>query len=209
METSIKFTTRDLASLKNPQAVNCIDYFRKLFIKDLPESIIDNCWIAGGGVKDWFTDGKVKNDCDFFCVDRKTMATLVYHLRNTYKFEHFLITKNAIKGFGFIKGVKINIDVVKKDFQNAIDTLEKFDFTVCCFAVCNDKFYWHESAPFDLLKNRLVINALPHPVDTMKRMQKYIKKGFFACNGTMMTIAKAIAELDANDESQFEHYKFD
>lgn len=205
----IKFITRDDASMKMPQAVNCIDYFRKLFIKKLPETIENDCWIAGGGVKDWFIDGKVKNDCDFFCINRKVMATLVYHLRKEYQFKHFLITKNAIKGFGFIKGVKINIDIVKKEFQNAIDTLEKFDFTVCCFAVCNDKFYWHESAPFDLLKKRLVINDLPHPVDTMKRMQKYINKGFFACNGTMMTVAKSIAELDANDESQFKHYKFD
>lgn len=206
---TIKSISRDGAALKMPQAVNCIDYFRKIFIKNLPDNLQTNVWIAGGGVKDWFLTGKVENDCDFFSNTRSNMAKLVYHLRNNYQFKHFLITKNAIKGFCMINGKKLNVDIVKKEFQNAADTIEKFDFTVCCFAVCNDTFYWHESAPFDLLKKRLVINNLPHPVDTMKRLQKYINKGFFACNGTMMTIAKAIAELDSNDESQFEHYKFD
>lgn len=153
METKIKFLTRDSASLSMPQATNCIDYFRSLIIKNIPDSLIDSVWIAGGGVKDWFVEGRIKNDCDLFCVDRKSMASLAFHLRKSIQFKHFLITKNAIKGFGFIKGVKINIDIVKKESSSPTDTLEKFDFTICCFAVCNDKFYWHESAPFDLLKN--------------------------------------------------------
>lgn len=205
----IKVISREEATICMPQAVNCVDYFRKLIVRELPEDISDKVWVAGGGVKDWFIEGKIKNDCDFFCKDRKSMAILTYYLRNKYNFKHFIITKNAIKGYILMNGIKMNVDIVKKEFINPVDTLEKFDFTICCFAVCDDKFYWPESAPFDLLKKRLVINNLPHPVDTMKRLQKYINKGFFACNGTMMTIAKAIAELDANDESQFEHYKFD
>lgn len=206
---NIRQLNRESAELTMPQAVNCIDFFRKLFIKDLPDELHSNVWVAGGGVKDYFVSGKIENDIDFFSSDRKFMAKLVVHFRNKYQFKHFLITKNAIKGYLFVKGKKINVDIVKKEFQNPVDTLSKFDFTICCFSVCNDTFFWNESAPFDLLRKRLVINELPHPVDTMKRLQKYTKKGYFACNGTILTIAKGINKIDNSESGIFDFYKFD
>jgi len=175
----------------------------------LPEEMQKTCWIAGGSIRDYFQKGYCKNDIDFFCQDRKAMADLVKWLRNNRQFKHYLITKNAIKGCVTIGEKRIDVDVVKKEFQNATSTIEKFDFTVCCFAVSADNFYFHQSAPFDLLRKRLVINELPHPVDTLKRLNKYIKKGFSACNGTLMTLAKSLAEQDPSDESIFEFYKFD
>lgn len=192
-----------------PQATNCIDYFRQIFFRWMPEELNKSVWIAGGSIRDYFQKGYSKNDIDFFCVDRKSMADLVRWLRNERQFKHFLITKNAIKGYIEFKGKKIDVDIVKKPFQNPTDSIEKFDFTVCCFACNADNFYYHISAPYDLLRNKLVINDLPHPVDTLKRLNKYIKKGFTACNGTLMTLAKSLAEQDPNDASIFEFYKFD
>lgn len=191
-----------------PQASNVISHFRAYYFKDMPEDLTKSVWIAGGAVRDWFSKCK-KTDVDFFCQDRKIMATLVYWLRNNKGYKHYLITKNAIKGYIVINGKNYDVDIVKKEFQNPTDSIEKFDFTVCCFAVNADNFYYHISAPMDLLKMKLVINDLPHPVDTLKRLNKYTKKGFNACNGTLMTLAKSIAEQDPNNESLFEFYKFD
>lgn len=192
-----------------PQSVNCIDYFNGLFFKNMPDDLKSNIWIAGGGIKDWFTDGHVINDCDFFCVDRKSMAKLILFLRSKYSFKHFILTKNAVKGVLTINGSKMNVDIVKKPFQNPLECISKFDFTVCCFSVNSDAFFYHISAPFDLIRMRLVINELPHPVDTLKRLNKYVKKGYTACNGTLLTLAKSIAQQDINDESIFSFYKFD
>ena len=191
-----------------PQATNCISHFRSFYFKHMPEDLTKNIWIAGGAVRDWFCKSK-KTDVDFFCSDRKSMADLVRWLRNNRQYKHYLITKNAIKGYIVINGKNYDVDIVKKEFQNPTDSIEKFDFTVCCFAVNADNFYYHVSAPMDLLKMKLVVNELPHPVDTLKRLNKYTKKGFTACNGTLMTLAKAIAEQDPNNQSLFEFYKFD
>jgi hypothetical protein len=192
-----------------PQAINCMDYFNKRFFKQFSEDLNKNIWIAGGAIRDWFADGKVTKDIDFFCKDRKTMAMLVRELRSKFQYKAYLITKNAIKGYGFVFGKKIDIDIVKKEFESPTICIDAFDFTVCCMAVNADNFYYHKSAIFDLIRKRLVIHKLPHPVDTLKRLNKYIQKGFLACNGTLLTLAKSIAGQDANNESIFEFYKFD
>lgn len=196
------------SQLLMPQASNCILHFRSLYFNHIPEDINRKIWIAGGAVRDWFHTSK-KSDCDFFAEDRLTMAELVRWLRKNRQFKHYLITKNAIKGYITVNDKKYDVDIVKKPFQNATDCIENFDFTVCCFAVNADNFYYHISAPFDLLKMKLVINKLPQPIDTLKRLTKYIDKGFKACNGTLMTLAKKIAEQDPTNEDIFAFYKFD
>lgn len=197
------------SELQMPQARNCMDYFRRMFLADLPDDLKKSCWIAGGAVKDWFEHGYVKNDVDFWCVDRTAMYLLTRYLRRNYEFRGFLFTKNAIKGYVTIKGRKINVDVVKKPFMNPLDSIERFDFTICCFGVSSDNFYYHTSAPFDLLKKKIVVNNISDPVDSMRRLVKYINKGYKTCNGTILTISKEIAQMDSTDESIFDFYKFD
>lgn len=192
-----------------PQAVNLINYFRKRFLNHFPEELNNNIWIAGGCIRDWLTDGFVTKDVDFFSSNRKSMAELVINLRNNFSFKHYLITKNAIKGYCIVYGKRIDVDIVKKEFLNPFDCIDKFDFTVCCFAINFNNFYYHKSSIFDLIKRKLVVHNLPHPVDSLKRLNKYTQKGFIACNGTILTIAKAISELDAKNKSLFEFYKFD
>jgi len=199
----------DLAGNQLPQAVNCINYFRKRFLNEFSEDLNSRIWIAGGSVRDWLSDGKVSKDVDFFCVDRKSMAELVLELRRKFQFKAYLITKNAIKGYVQLWGKKLDVDIVKKPFSNPLECIDAFDFTVCCFAVQFNNFYYHNSSVFDLIKKRLVVHKLPHPVDSMKRMNKYTLKGFTACNGTILTIAKAISELDSTNKNMFDFYKFD
>lgn len=193
-----------------PQGANCIDFFRKRFLNHMSEDLNKRVWIAGGAIRDYFSEGRITKDVDFFAVDRKSMAELVLLLRKKFQYKHYLITKNAIKGHVQLWGKKIDVDIVKKPFPNPVSCADAFDFTVCCFAVSFDKFIYHKSAAFDLMKRRLVVHNLPHPVDSMKRMNKYIKKGFTACNGTILSIAKAVNQLDAaNTNDIFEFYKFD
>lgn len=184
-----------------PQIANCVQYFNYQFFKHIPEDI--QCWIAGGAVRDYFATGKMtESDVDFFLPDKKNMVRLLIVLRNKFKFKHYLITKNAIKGYGFIGKDKIDLDIVKVPFENKLKTIDGFDFTVCCFAVDRKECVFHPSAPFDLLRKRLVINALPFPVSTLQRMQKYLKRDYWICNGGMVEIAKGMSTIDWKDPLQ-------
>lgn len=184
-----------------PQVANAVQYFNHWFFKHIPEDL--PCWIAGGAVRDYFATGKMtESDVDFFLPDRKSMARLVIVLRNKFKFKHYLITKNAIKGYGYLGKDKVDIDIVKVVFEDKFKTIDQFDFTVCCFAVDRKEVAYHPSAPFDLLRKRLVINALPFPVSTLQRMQKYLKRDYWICNGGMVEIAKAMSKIDWQDPQQ-------
>lgn len=184
-----------------PQVANCVSYFTHWFFQHLPEDL--PCWIAGGAVRDYFSTGKMtESDVDFFLPDRKSMCRLVLELRKKFQFKHYLITKNAIKGYGYLKKEKISIDVVKVPFEDKYKTIDGFDFTVCCFAVDRKECVYHPSAPFDLLRKRLVINALPFPMSTLQRMQKYLKRDYWICNGGMVEIARALAKVDFTNPEQ-------
>lgn len=209
MKEILETVTREEGEMSMPQSVNCIDYFRKRFFKHFTDELNKKVWVGGGAIRDYFSEGLVTKDIDFFCVDRLAMAKLVKVLRNKFEYKHYLITRNAIKGYCMVWGKRIDVDIVKKPFKNPIECIDAFDFTVCCFACNADNFYYHKSAIFDLIRKRLVIHKLPHPVDSLKRLNKYTIKGFKACNGTLLTLAKAIAEQDPKNESLFDFYKFD
>jgi hypothetical protein len=184
-----------------PQLANCVSYFTHWFFKYIPEDI--PCWIAGGAVRDYFATGKMtESDVDFFLPDRKSMVRLVVCLRKVFKFKHYMITKNAIKGHGTVGKHSVSIDIIKLPFEDKLKTIDAFDFTVCCFAVDRKECVYHPSAPFDLLMKRLVINVLPYPVSSLQRIQKYLKRGYWICNGGMLEIAKSMGKVDFSSPEQ-------
>ena len=204
MENSYRVS---LAATQNefPQFQACNKYFNKL-IPGVFE--IGSIWIAGGAIRDFLEKGYVDSDIDFYSSNRSDLFRLVRFLRKEFQFKHYLITQNAIKGNVIIKGKKIMVDVVKRTFDDMIQTISMFDFTVTCFATNGNDVYYHPSAPFDLLRKRLVINNLPFPISTLQRMQKYIQKGYWICNGGMLEIAKSMGaiDFDSADENTIEFY---
>lgn len=190
-----------------PQIANCVSYFTHQMFRHIPEDL--PCWIAGGAVRDYFATGKMtESDIDFFLPDRKSMARLVVILRNKFKFKHYMITKNAIKGRGTVNGHAQDIDIVKIPCETMESTIDRFDFTICCFAVDRKRVLYHPSAPFDLLRKRLVVNNLPFPLSSFQRMQKFLKRDYWICNGGMVEIAKAMSKIDFEnpDQNMIEFY---
>jgi hypothetical protein len=41
-----------------------------------------------------------------------------------------------------------------------------------------------------------------NPLGSLKRLQKYIQKGYEACNGSILTIAKRLSVVDYSDPNQ-------
>lgn len=113
-----------------------------------------------------------------------------------------MITRNAIKGSGMLNGKKQDIDIVKIPCESMESTIDRFDFTICCFAVSRKSVVHHPSAPFDLLAKRLVINNLPFPVSSFQRIQKFLKRDYWICNGGMIEIAKALGKIDFDNPEQ-------
>jgi hypothetical protein len=95
------------------------------------------------------------------------------------------------------------VQLIKKHFfPTPEETISNFDFTVCCVAVTPSGDVVHHERFFeDLAGRRLAINALPFPLSTLERLQRYVSKGYLACNGTLMQLSEAIKQIDLNDPS--------
>ena len=184
----------------------CLNWFTRNVFDKLPNT---KFWIAGGALRDYFLNGHCfDSDIDLFFNERSEIAKTLILLRKDNGFKHYLITKNAIKGWCFVGNKKVKVDLVKRLFPSPNATIEEFDFTVVCCAVDRENVFYNPSFPFDLLRKKLVINALPFPMSTLQRVQKYNKKGFSICNGGLLEISKAIAKIDFEnpEENNIEFY---
>jgi len=179
----------------NEQFENAISYFKKTILDELEDI---KCWVAGGAVRDYFSLGYPKSDIDIFFPDEEQYNAADSKLKDN---GHKCVVDN---GSGKMYKVKTRlIHIVKSHFfDSPIATIGSFDFTVCCASVSRGDVEHVGTFFQDLARRRLVINALPFPLSTMQRLQKYIKKGYWICNGGLLRIAKAIKEIDFEDKKQ-------
>lgn len=176
------------------QLDNCVKYFEHIFFKEIPQEII--CWVAGGAVRDYFSVGYVTSDIDIYFPNQKEFDKLREHL---LKFATLTFENDKVINFDWI-GKKIQL--IKIFFNSVTETIAEFDFTVCCAGVDRTNVYHHETFFVDLARRRLVINKLPYPLSTLRRLQKYILKGYKICNGGIVQLGTAIHQMvDTNPET--------
>jgi len=77
-------------------------------------------------------------------------------------------------------------------YESAEHCIDSFDFTVSQFAVSGKDLVYNPFGMFDLARKRLVLHRMQFPSATLRRTIKYTHKGFFACPGSLATIAASI-----------------
>ena len=185
---------------ENDRVKQALDYFRHVIFDDFREYNI-NCWIAGGMLRAYFANEKLSSDFDVFFPDEREWEKANDHFYgNKVLFENDKTKK-------FLRHGR-KIDLIKIFFESPEATIEEFDFTVTCAAIDYTQLYCNDNFFIDLSKKSLVINKLPYPLSTLQRLQKYIRKGYHACNGTLLEIAKSINKLNMDEptENTFEFY---
>jgi hypothetical protein len=168
-------------------------------IKELP----DNCWIAGGCMRS-FLCGEKPKDIDVFTADPDSVIA-------------FLEKKDGFKksfGNDFFQNFKfkdLTYQVIKKyKYNTPQETIDSFDFTLISAAYGKDGLVLHERFYIDNAQKRLVINALPLPLSTMKRALKYALRGYMLCPVSLSKLVRAINELSVDwenpDQNQIDFY---
>jgi len=147
-------------------------YFNNLILGELRKNGI-NAWIAGGVLRDYFSDKPLKSDCDIFFpnVDEFNKAKNLF-MSNGGKviWESENGMKVTYKGNTF--------DLVKIFRPNPLETISRFDFTISMFATDGKDVYYGNNSLKDLQDRKLVINNVINPLSTLKRVLKHYKKGF-------------------------------
>lgn len=161
--------------------------------------------IAGGCLRDSLVGEKIK-DIDIFCKSEEAVKNL----------EMFFAAQEGVKilnGNSVLSNYKLNgywFQIIRDKFYNleTLDLIENFDFTMCGIMMHNDEIRVLPTFFEDLATRRLRVNKLIYPLSSLERMQKYIKKGYSACNGTLLELAKGIqtVNLDNPDEDTLRFY---
>ncbi len=147
--------------------------------EDLAEhglGLIKNGWIAGGAIRSRLAkDGASDLDCYF-----SKMEDLEETKNNILSKKTLDATIEIDDEYLTSLNTKIGkIDLVKTLQECPIDTLNSFDFTVCCFAMnTNRGVYYLESGLKHLEERKLFLHEVRTPFTTMLRLVKYGAKGY-------------------------------
>jgi hypothetical protein len=169
----------------------------------IPEFVLSNkVFIAGGAIRDSLINLKY-SDIDVFGTNRKDLDKFITENLSDYR-----IVFDAPNMKTYKKG-DIKVQVILREFSSIEDCLNYFDFTICQFAYNGTEIICNPESLIHLNNKRLVINNLDGQflADTLRRMQKYIQKGYLACSGTIKTILEKAITLKKEDlEAQLEFY---
>jgi hypothetical protein len=147
-------------------------YFNNLILGELRKNGI-NAWIAGGVLRDYFSDKPLKSDCDIFFPSLTEFNKAKNHFMSNggkviWESENGM--KVTYKGNTF--------DLVKIFKPNPLETISRFDFTISMFATDGKDVYYGNNSLKDLQDRKLVINTIVNPLSTLKRVLKHYKKGY-------------------------------
>jgi hypothetical protein len=147
-------------------------YFNNLILGELRKNGIQS-WIAGGVLRDYFTNKPLKSDCDVFFPN----------INEFNKAKAYLTSKGARVIWESENGMKVTykgntFDLVKIFAPNPLATIGRFDFTISMVATDGKELYYGNNTLKDLQDRKLVINTVVNPLSTLKRVLKHYKKGF-------------------------------
>jgi hypothetical protein len=174
------------------QFKNAITFFKDLILSELKEKMNVSAIVAGGAVRDYFRSSSKSRDIDLFFRSEKDFLTARDFFVNTCKCRISFQNENSIK---VVYG-SMYIDLIGKMFMEPEDLIKEFDFTISMFAVDENNVYHGQTSFIDLAKQQLMINALPYPESSMRRLLRYYDKGFRICNEELLKLLIAIQNSD-------------
>lgn len=156
----------------NINKATALVYFDNLILGELRKNGIQS-WIAGGVLRDYFTNKPLKSDCDIFFPNATEFD----------KAKNYLLSKGAKVIWESENGMKViykgnTFDLVKIFTPNPLATIGRFDFTISMLATDGKELYYGNNTLKDLKDRKLVINTIVNPLSTLKRVLKHYKKGF-------------------------------
>ena len=168
------------------------ELFGEDLFDDLPQAFI------AGGCFNSLLGGRPIKDIDIFS---PTPEKVIKHLS-----EIGLKIQRENDFICNFKHKKFIIQVIKKFiYTDARAVIDSFDYTIVCAAYDGKDLVVNERFFIDNAQRRLVVNSLPKPLSTLRRLAKYSSRGYTACPVGLGKLARAINELTIDWENPQEN----
>ena len=163
-----------------------------------------NFWIAGGAPLDFYR-GVEPRDYDLWFPDDENFDKVA----QTFSLHGAVLQRatksTAVYDFHYSKSEAIKDgtwELVRNYFDSADETVDFFDFTVAGIAVGHDYITYHEKFFEHFATKTLGINSTRYSLNTLRRLPKYVQKGFMPVDQDLERLAEAISNVDMDDEDQ-------
>lgn len=188
------------------------------------EAVLDNLggFIAGGCFKNFFSKEKPRDIDVYFETKQQFDNALLIASRNTSFRKHY--SNDNVDAFIFTyKDNDYVVELVKKFFLTPKELLDRFDFTICKFAVYYKavrtdpnniltekrtmcELYDPDFFEHLFLKKLVTDDNIVLPYNTFTRMIKYIRYGYLPCMETKSKIIEGLknAEGELTDTSLYD-----
>jgi|APHig6443717497_1056834.scaffolds.fasta_scaffold86994_2 hypothetical protein len=164
-----------------------------VYVRDEEKKERMNVVIAGGAIRDSLF-GDEYSDIDIFGLTKEDLDLFVkLNLTKSHGYKLVYFNDNLRT---YRKG-KIKVQIIYREYEKLTDIIDSFDFTVCQFMYDGEKVICNPSGLLDVYHKRIVINHLDplFVFDSLRRVQKYIQKGYTICNGGIKDILDKTREL--------------
>jgi hypothetical protein len=163
-----------------------MDFSEAYYIKN---SLLPNtsCFMAGGKLRQTFDKLDTnKSDIDFYFFNAYEQSRAANKLQDG----KFSITRSVNNLISLENKEGTNIDLIYTKTKSIEECIGEFDFTICCVAISDMYLYYHDTFFEDIKNRRIVINNLAKSKKPLKRLGKYLDKGYTASDETLESIGK-------------------
>lgn len=158
--------------------------------------------LAGGSLRKLVDNSDVLLDYDLFLVGDNKEAVkkdVVNHLKVIGE-KVFECPEGKLYSY-VLKGTKIKIQLIdKRTYSDVWDLLSSFDITACCAVWDGDNIFRNNRFVFDVLNKRINLNTVEYPVATIKRIEKYIQKGYSLSNSSAKFFVDTVSINEWSDD---------
>lgn len=161
----------------------------------LPRIGAEGAWLAGGALRRTLLRQEPESDFDFFFRDADQLEAFRSGLEDrgltkVRQTEHHIHYRGRIGS----SALERDIQLIRFAFYaDAAAVIDSFDFTICQIAFDGETLTVGENTLWDLARHRLAVNKITFPVSSTRRLLKYAKQGFTACNGCLSSLLRATA----------------
>ena len=156
--------------------------------------------LAGGALRALVNTWDEIQDYDLFFIDNTKVEEVKGKLNDNDYNLIFECPEGKLFTYVNSDGIKVQL-ILKREYSSCLDIINSFDVTACCAAYDGEEFFYNDRFVFDNLNGLLNINSIEYPVATMKRIAKYIEKGFKLTSGAAKLFVDSVNTMQLDDNN--------
>ena len=178
----------------------CIEENIEELHPDILEIIGNGVVLAGGALRYCIDPDDTICDYDIFFTNLDKVKEVREYLEGLYYNLIFECPKGEL--YTYINEDKVKVQLItKKAYSSAEEMALAFDICACCASWDGEQVHKHNRFVFDNLNKLININKIEFPVASMKRIAKYIKKGFHLTPEASLDFVTLVNQMQLTEDN--------